>query len=77
MKKYRPSNGSEGMWFTERFCERCAHDQDTGKECPILMRTMLHEVDEPEYPSEWTYDQDGKPTCTAFTEPPTQEEPNV
>ncbi len=23
---YRPSNGSEGMWFEENFCNKCIHD---------------------------------------------------
>jgi len=70
-KKYRPSNGTEGMLFISDFCENCIHEkfmhtQDhNDKQCDILDRSFLHEVDEPEYPSEWTYDEDGSPTCTA------------
>jgi len=27
---------------------------------------MLFAIDEPEYPQQWTYDAQGRPTCTAF-----------
>lgn len=68
MKKYRPSNGAEGADFQERFCARCEHDHfaDGGESCSILIETMVYDVADPEYPSEWTYDERGCPTCTAF-----------
>lgn len=63
-KSYRPSNGSEGLYFTAEFCERCTKYADGG--CPILLNTLLYEKNEPEYPGEWVYDDSGNPTCTAF-----------
>jgi hypothetical protein len=69
MKKYRPSNGTEGMGFTEHFCDRCINqhpDPDNPKQCMILCRTMVHDVKDKEYPEEWTYDDNGRPTCTAW-----------
>lgn len=73
-RKYQPSNGSEGMSFISAFCDNCIHErwshhQDENREedkCGILSRTMLHNVDDPEYPTEWTYDKDGRPLCTAW-----------
>ena len=35
--------------------------------CEIIGRTFAYRVDEPEYPSEWQYGEDGQPKCTAFT----------
>lgn len=65
---YRPSNGTEGMMFEAEFCDRCCKSlfwtDDQG--CAILGNALFHEVDEPEYPKEWTYDDKGNPTCTAF-----------
>ena len=69
--KYRPSNGTEGAIFQERFCDNCAHDTynletGEGNSCDILMRTMIHGVDEPEYPEEWQQEPGEEPKCTAF-----------
>lgn len=66
MKKYRPSNGSEGDWFINKYCMNCIHENEaTGKCCDILTATHVYDVDEPEYPAEWIYDEHGKPKCTA------------
>lgn len=68
-KKYRPSNGSEGMAFTDHFCDHCINqhpDPDNPKQCMILCRTMCYNVTDKEYPEEWTYDANGSPTCTAW-----------
>ena len=73
-EKYRPSNGTEGDGFHENFCFRCLHerwihrqkeDRDEDK-CEIMSRSLLYQVDDPKYPSEWTYDEKGQPTCTKF-----------
>ena len=67
MKKYQPSNGSEGDWFCHKFCFNCIHcdpDPEGEKQCDILYRSLCYSVDEPEYPKEWCYDEDGKPHCT-------------
>ena len=69
MSKYRPSNGTEGMWFADKFCANCIHDNPDyeAKEprCEILTLTMCFDVTDKEYPKEWCY-EDGKPTCTKF-----------
>lgn len=69
-RKYRPSNGTEGLGFMECWCCECERDRDfrddAGDGCPILARTVIHDVDDPEYPEEWTYGEDGLPMCTAF-----------
>lgn len=62
---YRPSNGTEGHAFQERFCRRCVHDQEYGDPCRILMRSMLFGIEDDQYPSEWTHDEEGRPVCTA------------
>lgn len=46
-------------------CINCNPDPSGKKQCEILMRTLIHHANEPEYPTEWTYDKDGRPTCTA------------
>lgn len=68
---YRPSNGTEGMFFTGKFCDNCIHEKfsHTGNMgdlcCDILSNTMCFDQSDPEYPKEWIYDENGKPTCTA------------
>ena len=69
-ESYRPSNGTEGMAFIERFCDRCVKSEgDKEKQqsgCEILMLTMMFSLDDPEYPKEWIYDTDDDTCCTAF-----------
>lgn len=67
-EKYRPANGSEGDWFMSQFCYRCTKDLHAPIEggCPIVVLTLCLGTDDPKYPPEWTYDADGRPTCTAF-----------
>ena len=69
-KKYRPSNGTEGVMFMSRFCYLCAKDaafrDGTGDSCPIAAATFSYGVNDEKYPSEWQYGADGQPTCTAF-----------
>ena len=73
-KKYRPSNGTEGEYFMEEHCYQCLHerwihrqkeDRDEDK-CAIITDAMCYDLKDPEYPSEWTYDAKGQPTCTKF-----------
>ncbi len=69
-KPYRPSNGEEGEWFMERFCYRCAQDGGDEMKCPIIAASMCFNSDDAEYPKELIYNDQGRPTCTAFrTEP--------
>lgn len=71
-KKYRPSNGTEGMCFVDTYCCNCIHEkfmhtQVRGDlQCDILDRTMLYDVKDKEYPEEWTYDDKGHGICTKF-----------
>ena len=74
--KFRPSNGTIGCAFIEDWCGTCARDEyrSYGKDpdgidtrrCDIVERTMLYQIDDPEYPAEWTYDADENPCCTAY-----------
>lgn len=71
MKLYRPSNGTEGEIFKERFCYRCKNFDEFPEgyvDCKlgILMFAELHGIDHPKYPTEWRYDEKGKPTCIKF-----------
>lgn len=68
-KKYRPSNGTEGMWFMECHCFQCIHENPNPElkpKCDIITASMCFDVNEKEYPKEWIYGEDGKPTCTKF-----------
>lgn len=70
MKKYRPSNGSEGDWFMDKYCMNCLHcdpNPEGKKQCEILLRSLVYGANEPEYPTEWTYDENDKPICTSYT----------
>ena len=79
MESYRPSNGSEGIWFEDKFCQKCAKETwnaetDKGIKCPILDGMLLYGIDEKEYPSELIY-EDKNPTCTAFKLPKPYKKP--
>ena len=68
-KPYRPSNGDEGMWFMDKFCDRCRRDdafqRGKGDSCPIAAASLAFLIGEPGYPSEWI-ENDSGPRCTAF-----------
>lgn len=70
MKKYRPSNGTEGDGFMNEFCFQCIHDNPDidakSPRCEIMTLTMCLGVDDKDYPKEWIYGDDGKPKCTKF-----------
>lgn len=67
---WSPSNGTEGMCFTESFCERCIHEKfmhthnENDRKCPIFTESILKW---PEGPKEWQYDENDHPTCTNHT----------
>jgi hypothetical protein len=71
-RKYQPSNGTEGMIFCENFCNQCIHGKYehtadlNDKPCDILTATYFMDIDDKEYPKEWIYDENNKPSCTAF-----------
>jgi len=71
MKKYRPSNGSEGLGFYQNFCDKCVHDRQFSEAtpelgCQILAATFRYQVTDPEYPEEWQKDEKGNGYCTKF-----------
>lgn len=67
MERYQPSNGSDGMAFMSEFCEQCMFDNSQKKVyCDVLNRTMIHDIKDEEYPKEWVYDGNFKPTCTKW-----------
>lgn len=77
--KYRPSCGSEGADFMEKWCANCKRDaamngskdfDDCGDDdlCEIIARSLRCEVDDDDYPQEWAHDDSGMPVCTAFVD---------
>lgn len=76
-KPYRPSSGTEGMWFSENWCDHCTRDLDFDPDsgdggCQIIADTFAYEVTDERYPKEWVYDRDGRPSCKAFTTDPSK-----
>lgn len=76
-KQYRPSNGTEGFCFIEQWCATCARDAVSngsktfeecadGDLCQILADTFAYDIGDPEYPKDWVYDEQGRPTCSAW-----------
>lgn len=76
--KYQPGNGDEGAMFHESWCGNCARDKamsegkpleecDDNEKCDILARSF-HNINDPDYPTEWQYGADGQPRCHAFVE---------
>ncbi|KKC25794.1 hypothetical protein WP12_12110 [Sphingomonas sp. SRS2] len=67
---YRPSNGSEGRDFMNRWCGVCERDrafrEGEGDSCEIAAMTMAVSVDDPAYPREWRQDGPNGPRCTAY-----------
>lgn len=67
--RYKPSNGSEGMWFENEYCMNCLNcdpDPNGKKQCQILFRAFWYDIDDNEYPVEWVYDENDKPMCTEY-----------
>ena len=69
---YRPSNGTEGEIFRQKWCDRCEKDRYESKPCDILTRTMGYDAGDPKYPKEWTVTPGtgwpGDASCSAFVE---------
>lgn len=71
---YRPSNGTEGMAFMAKYCEQCKADskyqktEDAEDGCPILLASLIYNVDDELYPKEWLIEGTDLRTaqCTAF-----------
>jgi hypothetical protein len=79
VKQYCPCNGTEGQLFQDEFCCKCQEDADYDEEtfdggCDILFRALSCPPDDPEFPDEWTQEDDGSDRqCTAFSPPDEQE----
>ena len=73
-KSYRPTNGEEGRAFDAMWCDCCRRDavyrktQNGDDGCPIIPLVMAHTENEPEYPGELVYGEDGQPKCTVFSD---------
>lgn len=64
---YCPSNGTEGIYFEEEFCFRCANeDMDAERWCDIHTDALFYRASDERYPAEWWVYFNGKPTCLAF-----------
>ena len=64
-KLYRPGSGTEGMIFMDKFCHRCIHDGDFNNPCQIILKTMIFDLDDKEYPKEWVL-ENNQPKCIKF-----------
>ena len=63
MKPYMPSNGTEGMAWTEKWCDRCSRralDPGAKTQCVHELRALIGKDN-----GKW-YFIDGAPTCLAF-----------
>lgn len=65
---YKPSNGTEGSYFIDKYCANCIHEKwihtpedDDAKKCEILSATFVDNDF-----SQWVYNNQGKPTCKCF-----------
>ena len=81
-RPYRPSNGTEGDYFEERFCGRCERDrkwrESEGKTegCEIHVMMLAYDERNTACPEEWVEDVDDTSSyappktarCTAFIE---------
>lgn len=73
MKKYRPSNSSDGFAFIAEYCEQCARESENNP-CEIFSKAtkaciaMAFNINHSKYPypAEWIYNENNQPTCTAF-----------
>ena len=69
---YRPANGTEGMWFEEKWCNNCKKIRigtsapTKPNECNIYDLSLFYDTDDPEYPKELIFDKNGNACCTAF-----------
>jgi len=63
---FRPSNGTEGMMFDAVFCDVCVKECVAGNYCKIRGLVMAFNYDDPEYPNEWVFGDDGWPMCSSY-----------
>jgi len=67
-KLYFPSNGTEGDYFTDKWCANCRkatslRSREGKTYCPILTKSLVEG-----FPiKQWIY-KEGKATCTSFVD---------
>jgi hypothetical protein len=64
LKPYLPSNGTEGIKFEEKWCEKCTrHSLNPGSktQCKHLIRALAGENN-----GRWFFNENGLGECTAF-----------
>lgn len=77
VRLYRPSSGTEGIGFMERWCANCERDKEwsEGKPfdecgpdevCELIANSYAYNVDDPKYHGQWVRAQNGLPWCLAF-----------
>jgi len=52
------------MLFHDLWCANCIKF----RHCKIVNKTMLLDVDDPNYPEQWQYNEVGNEVCTAFSD---------
>ena len=66
-EKWRPANGHEGDMFYSHFCQNCKNDDRENEDyCPLIGLTMIHSVEDKEYPIQWQIWENGLPVCTDY-----------
>ena len=66
-KPFKPSNGTEGEIWMEKFCYQCIHERwshhqnEDGGKCEILTNGLIGEQ-----PKEWMFSENGWPVCTEW-----------
>src|SRR5690349_20404813 len=77
VRLYRPSSGTEGIGFMERWCANCERDKEwsEGKpfdecedheRCELIANSYAYAVDDPEYHRQWVRAQNGDAWCLAY-----------
>lgn len=70
---YRPSNGTEGMYFEESLCVHCKRDAayqenpENADGCPLIAAALAYDITHPKYPKQWIW-KGGAPCCTEFAD---------
>lgn len=68
-EKYRPTTDIDRDIHMELYCFNCkrfGNPMAGDLYCSIAAATYSNDISAPNYPAEWTYDENGAPTCTAF-----------
>lgn len=77
VRLYRPSSGTEGIGFMERWCGNCERDKEwsEGKpfddcapdeRCELIANSYAYSVSDPEYHGQWVWNAAGQPVCLHF-----------